>query len=303
MTLTQTDIPAKSWLWTALPSSLHPYAKLARWDRPVGIWLLLLPCLWSVLLAAGGMDGLTMFHLKTAAFFFLGSVIMRGAGCTINDILDRDIDIRVARTANRPLACGQITLKPALFFLVLQLLLGLAVLMQMNRPTLGLGFAALPLVFLYPLMKRITWWPQLFLGLTFNWGALMGWTAIDGELQSPALLLYLAGIFWTLGYDTIYAYQDRADDLLTGIKSTALRFGKHSRKWISVFYAAFLALVLMAGFQAHAGIFFYPALLLPAIHLIFIIKSFDENNPAFCLRQFKNNVITGLFVLSALALG
>ena len=213
------DIPRESWLTRLLPRAAWPYARLARLDRPIGAWLLLFPCWWGIALAAPGWPDPVLF-----ALFALGAVVMRGAGCTWNDITDRDFDARVARTADRPIPSGAVSVRQAAVFLAAQLAVGLAILLCLNRAAIGLGVLSLALVFTYPLMKRVTWWPQFFLGLAFNWGALMGWAAVRGDLAAPALLLYAAGICWTLGYDTIYAHPDREDDALIGIKSKSLLF-------------------------------------------------------------------------------
>ena len=205
-------VPDRQLTWIdRIPDRLRPFAVLARWDRPIGTWLLLWPCWWAVALAPGWPD------LKLLALFAIGAVAMRGAGCVINDLADRDLDARVERTRHRPLASGRLTTGEALAFLALQLLVGLLVLLSFNRFTILLGLASLPLVIVYPLMKRVTWWPQAFLGVTFNWGALVGWSAVTGDLAAPALTLYVAGFLWTLGYDTIYAHQDKADDAVIGV--------------------------------------------------------------------------------------
>ena len=217
-----------------LPGRLRPYAVLARWDRPIGTWLLLWPCWWSVALAPGRPAWWLI------PLFGIGAVAMRGAGCVINDLTDRDLDARVARTRERPLASGRLGVPQALGFLALQLLVGLLVLLPLNGPAVGVALASLPLIVIYPLMKRITWWPQAFLGITFNWGALVGWAAATGGLAAPALLLYAAGFFWTLGYDTIYAHQDKADDALIGVRSTARRLGAATPRWLWGFYGVTL---------------------------------------------------------------
>ena len=215
---------------------MQPYALLMRLDRPIGWWLLLLPGWWAIVLASGGVMNMNIKSWALMAAFLIGAVVMRGAGCVVNDIWDRDLDKMVERTRERPLASGAVSVKQAAAFLSLLLMIGAAILLSMNMLTIMLGLLSLPLIALYPAMKRITYWPQLFLGLTFNFGALMGWAAVTGELSAAPLFLYLGGIFWTIGYDTIYAHQDKEDDALAGIKSTALKFGNRSKLWVSGFY-------------------------------------------------------------------
>jgi len=222
------DIPVECWIDRRLPAAWRPYCRLMRLDRPIGTWLLLFPCWWSAALAAEGWPDLWLF-----ALFAIGAVVMRGAGCTVNDWADRDFDGKVARTAARPIPSGAVSPRQALIFLVAQLLVGLLVLLQLNWFAIGVGAASLLLVFPYPFMKRITYWPQAWLGLTFNWGALVGWAAVRGDLTLAPVLLYIAGVFWTLGYDTIYAHQDKEDDILVGVKSTALALGENTVAWAS----------------------------------------------------------------------
>jgi 4-hydroxybenzoate polyprenyltransferase len=229
-----TDIRSGGWIDRLAPVWLRPYLKLARLDRPIGTWLLLFPCWWGLALASKGWP-----DPELLIAFALGSVVMRGAGCTYNDMVDREFDARVERTRRRPLPSGAISLRAAAVFLALQLLAGLAILFTFNTITIALGIASLALVFTYPFMKRVTWWPQAFLGLTFNWGVLMGWSAVTGDISLPALLLYTGAIAWTIGYDTIYAHQDKEDDALIGLRSTALLFGpqvaggsQHSMSWL-----------------------------------------------------------------------
>src|SRR5262249_12147565 len=229
-----TDIPRGDWVDRLVPASLRPYCRLARLDRPIPIWFLLLPGWGSIARAApaGGIPSIRLLIL-----FAIGAVVMRGAGCTINDMADRDFDRRVVRTAGRPIASGAISMPRAVIFLALQLLLGLVILLQLSPLAITLGVASLALIVTYPFMKRVTYWPQAFLGLTFNWGALMGYAAATDRLDRAPLLLYAAGIAWTLVYDTIYAHQDKEDDALIGVRSTALKFGAASRRWL-VFFAA-----------------------------------------------------------------
>jgi 4-hydroxybenzoate polyprenyltransferase len=280
-----------------LPQRLRPFAVLARWDRPIGTWLLLWPCWWAVALAPGWPD------LKLLALFAIGAVAMRGAGCVINDLADRDLDARVERTRHRPLASGQLTAGQALAFLALQLMVGLLVLLSFNRFTILLGFAAMPLVIAYPFMKRITWWPQAFLGLTFNWGALVGWSAVTGDLAAPALTLYVAGFLWTLGYDTIYAHQDKVDDALIGVKSSARFLGAATPRWLWCFYAAALALIGVAGWLAKMGPGFYPILALAGVHLAWQVHTLDLDDARSCLVRFRSNREFGWLVFLALLAG
>jgi 4-hydroxybenzoate polyprenyltransferase len=234
-------------------------------------------------------------------------MVMRGAGCTINDILDRDIDALVARTRTRPIPSGEITVPQALIFLAAQLALGLVILLQFNWPAIWLGAASLALVFPYPLMKRITWWPQLFLGLTFNWGALLGWVAVTGTAAPadmiPAVILYAAGICWTLGYDTIYAHQDKADDVLIGVKSTALRLGAASRKWVAGFYVMTVFGIATAAWSAGLSVWFLPPLAIAALQLAWQVARWNPDDPADCWRMFKSNRDFGLLVLVGLIAG
>jgi 4-hydroxybenzoate polyprenyltransferase len=290
---------APGWVDRYPPPVVRPFLKLARVDRPIGTWLLLWPCWWALALAADGgwPDG------KLVALFAVGALVMRGAGCTINDIADRDFDARVARTASRPLPSGEISLVAACVFLAALLLAGLAVLVQLEPAAILLGVASLPLIAIYPFMKRITWWPQAFLGLTFNWGAVLGWAAATGGLAWPALALYGAGIAWTLGYDTIYAHQDKADDALIGVKSSALRLGANTRPWLFVFYGVMLALAVLAGALTGIGWAFYPALAVAGAQLVWQAAAVDIDDPADCLAKFKSNRWFGLVVFVAIVAG
>jgi 4-hydroxybenzoate polyprenyltransferase len=280
-----------------LPERVRPFAVLARWDRPIGSWLLLLPGWWALALAPGGPD------LALVALFGIGAVAMRGAGCVINDLIDRDLDARVERTRHRPLASGQLSIAQALGFLALQLLVGLLVLLAFNRFAILVALASVPLIVIYPLMKRITWWPQAFLGITFNWGALAGWAAATGTLAAPALLLYAAGFFWTLGYDTIYAHQDKADDALIGVRSSARRLGAATSRWLWVFYALTLGLLAAAGAAAGIGPGFYLLLVAVGAHFAWQVRTLEIDDPASCLRRFRSNRELGLLVCLALLAG
>jgi 4-hydroxybenzoate polyprenyltransferase len=293
-----TDIRRDDWVDRWLPAAARPYARLARLDRPIGTWLLLFPCWWSTALATEGWPSLWWM-----ALFGIGALVMRGAGCTVNDILDRDFDGKVERTRHRPIPSGQVTTKQALAFLVLQLFLGLLVLLQFPWAAIGLGVLSLVLVFTYPLMKRITWWPQFFLGLAFNWGALMGWTAVHGSLGWPAVILYVAGIAWTLGYDTIYAHQDKSDDALIGVKSSARCLGAASRPWVGGFYAVTVAGLVAAGFAADLHPIFLVGVAAAALQMGWQIARWRIDDPADCLVMFKSNRWTGWLVLAAFVAG
>ena len=237
-----TDIPAGDWIDRRLPAIARPYARLARIDRPIGIWLLMFPCWWGTALATPGWP-----DPRLLALFAIGAAIMRGAGCTLNDLADRDFDARVARTAGRPIPSGAVSVRQAIAFMIALCLAGLLVLLQFNLFAVGLGASSLLLVAVYPFAKRVTYWPQAVLGLTFNWGALVGWAAVRGDLGWPAVVLYAAGLLWTLGYDTVYAHQDKEDDILIGVKSTALKLGAATKPWLWAFYGGAIALLALAG--------------------------------------------------------
>ena len=289
-----------NWVDSLAPAWARPYLRLARLDRPIGSWLLLLPCWWSVGLAAvHARENVNLWHL---VLFLVGAFAMRGAGCTWNDIVDRDLDARVERTRSRPIPSGQVTVATAAAFLVLQAMIGLAVLLQFNRFTIYVGLASLGVVAVYPFMKRITYWPQIVLGLAFSWGALMGWPATFARLDPPALLLYAGAISWVIGYDTVYAHQDRDDDALIGIKSTALLFRERTKPMLALFYALAVALIALAGFGAGAGLIFALGLLAFALHLAWQITRLDVDDPVNCLAVFKSNRDAGLILFAALAL-
>jgi 4-hydroxybenzoate polyprenyltransferase len=287
-----------NWVDGLAPAPLRPYLRLARLDRPIGSWLLLIPCWWSVALAAvHARAGVNLWHLL---LFFIGAFAMRGAGCTWNDIIDRDLDARVERTRSRPIPSGQVTVAGAFAFLVLQALIGLAVLLQFNRFTIAVGLASLAVVAVYPFMKRFIHWPQIVLGLAFSWGALMGWPAAFARLDPPALLLYAGAIAWVIGYDTIYAHQDRDDDALIGIKSTARLFGERTKPMLAVFYALAVMLIALAGWSAGAGLVFALGLAAFALHLAWQIRRLDIHDPVNCLVVFKSNRDAGLILFAAL---
>jgi len=290
-----------NWVDGWAPAYLRPYLRLARLDRPIGSWLLLLPCWWSVGLAAIA-AGAAWYDLWHSVLFFIGAFAMRGAGCTWNDIVDRDLDGRVERTRSRPIPSGQVSVTAAFAFLIAQSLVGLVVLLQFNLFAIMTGFAALLVVAVYPFMKRFTYWPQIGLGLAFSWGALMGWAAEFGRLDWPALVLYAGSISWVIGYDTIYAHQDREDDALIGIKSTALLFGARTKPALAAFYAAAVVLLAVAGFGAGGGIIFAIGLAAFAVHLGWQIVRLDINDSALCLAVFKSNRDAGLILFAALML-
>ena len=284
-----------------MPAAARPYLQLMRLDRPIGTWLLFWPCVFGLVLGAAAderrfLDWRDFFYV---ILFGIGALVMRGAGCTFNDIIDHDIDAQVARTRGRPIPSGAVTTKQAAALLVGLCLIGLAILLQFNWFAVGLGAGSLLLVAAYPFMKRITWWPQAWLGLTFNWGALLGFAAQTGRLDIGDGLLYLGLIFWTLGYDTIYAHQDRDDDALIGVKSTARLFGADSRRWILRFYLAAFTLVLAAGFTEHAGWPFAFVMLAAGWHLLGQVKKLDINNPENCLMLFRSNRETGALIALA----
>jgi 4-hydroxybenzoate polyprenyltransferase len=289
-----------NWVDGFAPAWTRPYLRLARLDRPIGSWLLLMPCWWSAGLAAVAAG--TNVDLWHVVLFFIGAFAMRGAGCTWNDIVDRDLDARVERTRSRPIPSGQVTVASAAVFLVLQALVGLAVLLQFNRFTVGVGLASLAVVAIYPFMKRITYWPQIVLGLAFSWGALMGWPATFARLDPPAFLLYAGAISWVIGYDTIYAHQDREDDALIGIKSTALLFRERTKPTLALFYSLAVLLIALAGWSAGAGIVFSLGLLAFAAHLCWQIRRLDVDDPVNCLMVFKSNRDAGLILFAGLLL-
>ena len=289
-----------NWVDRWAPSPVRPYLRLARLDRPIGSWLLLLPCWWSSALAA--VQSGRSVDFQHVLLFFVGAFAMRGAGCTWNDIVDRDLDAKVERTRSRPIPSGQVSVVAAVVFLAVQALVGLAVLLQFNPFAIGTGIASLAIVAVYPFMKRFTYWPQIVLGLAFSWGALMGWAGAFGRLDWPAFLLYAGSISWVIGYDTIYAHQDREDDALIGIKSTALLFGARTKPMLILFYALAVGLIALAGLAAGAGLAFAIGLLAFAAHLAWQIKRLDIADSANCLGVFKSNRDAGLILFAALAL-
>jgi 4-hydroxybenzoate polyprenyltransferase len=287
------DAAKGNWVDRHAPNWLKPYARLARWDRPLPLLLLFWPCgfglgLYAIAAPAHGFDWWAL------VLFLIGAVAMRGAGCTFNDIVDTEIDRKVARTRSRPIPSGQVTKRQAVGFLVAQGLVGFLVLIQFNWFTIGIGAASLILVVIYPFMKRVTWWPQLFLGLAFNWGVLVGWSSQAGSLALPPLVLYAGAILWTIGYDTIYALQDVEDDALIGVKSTARLFGRRARMMVGIFYAATVVTWGAAGALAGAGAFFYLGLLVGALMLGWQVSSLDPRSTSGALIRFRSNHWVGL---------
>ena len=293
-----TDIVATGWV-ARLPEGWRPYALLARLDRPIGVWLLFLPGVWGILLA-GAPAGQTLWLI---ALFAIGSLVMRSAGCVVNDLWDRDIDRMVERTAGRPLASGALRARHALIFLAVLLAAGLAVLLQLNGLAQALGVGSLLLVALYPLAKRVTWWPQLVMGFTFGFGAPMGYIAAGGRIGLAWAAIYGAAILWDLGFDTVYAHQDREDDALVGVKSTARLFNENTGPFLAACYAGAVALLALAGWLAGLSGWFYAALSLPAALLAWQVRALDIHDPGLCLRLFRANREVGLAVGLALLIG
>ncbi|WP_306119645.1 MULTISPECIES: 4-hydroxybenzoate octaprenyltransferase [unclassified Roseitalea] len=300
------DAPSGHWVYAALPRAAWPYAQLARWDRPIGWWLLLWPCWWSAALAPFGagaqvpVAGLPdPWHL---ALFLIGAIAMRGAGCTYNDLVDQNIDDQVARTRSRPLPSGKVSRFQAKAFLVGQSLVGFVVLIQFNVFAIWLGIASLAVVAVYPFAKRVTDWPQFVLGLAFSWGALMGWAAVHGELAAPALLLYAGAILWTIGYDTIYAHQDKEDDALVGVRSTARLFGARTRCALVVLYGGMLALLTAAFAATGVPPLAYLGLAAAALHMGNQIRVLDIDNADQCLALFRSNSSVGWLIFGGLVI-
>lgn len=301
------DAPRGNWVDTFAPATTRPYLRLSRADRPIGTWLLLIPCLWAITLAATS-TGFRPWDLWLALSCGAGAFLMRGAGCTWNDITDRDIDAAVSRTRSRPIPSGQVTVPNALVWMVIQALFAAAILFTYNTLAITLGIASLALVAVYPFAKRFTWWPQAFLGLAFNWGALLAYAAHSGTVPPAAVALYAAGIAWTLYYDTIYAHQDREDDALIGVRSTARLFGQHSRRWLMGFAALTVTLFALAAILAVAPAA-KPLPLAAALtgiwamgwHMALQMRRLDLDDPASCLTVFRSNRDAGLIPVLFLA--
>ncbi len=297
------DAVAAPWM-EALPRRMRPYLQLMRLDRPIGIWLLFWPCVFGLVLGATAQDrSFTEWSdVYYLILFALGAIVMRGAGCTFNDIVDRKFDAQVARTRGRPIPSGAVSVASAVRLLAGLCLIGLAILTQLNIFAIGLGAASLTLVAAYPFMKQITWWPQAWLGLTFNWGALLGYAAQTGTLGWADAMLYAGLVFWTLGYDTIYALQDKDDDALIGVKSTARLFGDNAKMWVARFYTIAFALILASGYAAHAGWLFTPLMLAAGAHMAWQVKRLDIHDGDGALALFRSNRNTGaLMALAFLA--
>ncbi|WP_336278950.1 4-hydroxybenzoate octaprenyltransferase [Bartonella sp. CB175] len=301
------DASPKQWVYNFLPCSLWFYAQLARWDRPIGWLLLMWPCFWSITIAFLSHEMLQLSLLTTLAhwlwylfLFFLGSIAMRGAGCTWNDLVDHRIDSQVERTRSRPLPTGHVSRFQAKIFILLQCLVGLGVLSQFNTFSFFLGISSLVAVAVYPFMKRVTYWPQFFLGIAFNWGALMGWAVIYGSLSWAPILLYVGSILWTIGYDTIYAHQDKEDDATVGVCSTALLFGKGTKLALMFLYSGFVILVGLAFYLAQVPILGFLGLFVASIHMFIQIKVIDIDDSSQCLRLFKSNSFVGFLIFAGL---
>ncbi|MFA7623685.1 MAG: 4-hydroxybenzoate octaprenyltransferase [Pusillimonas sp.] len=291
------DMRHDDWVARYLPAAWGPYARLCRLDRPVGTWLTLLPCLAALVLAAEGWP--TLFRLF---IFSLGALLMRGVGCTINDIFDRDIDSKVERTRFRPLTSGQLTLKNALWFLLGQFAVCALLLFAVNEYSRWLAVLLVPIVIIYPLCKRFTYWPQIVLGIGFNWGMLMAWSDTQNTLPLAGVALWVGAVLWQVGYDSVYAYVDVRDDLKLGVKSTAMRFGEHGKLWIGGFYVATIALWLYAGIALHLSWAYFVVLAVIAGHFIWQMRVFSLAHPDRNFMLFRSNMTPGVLLIVA-ALG
>ena len=298
------DAPSDNWVYRVLPRSLWPYAQLARWDRPIGWQLLMWPCLWSAALAANVARAASSYSLSQLIWhlvlFVVGAIAMRGAGCTYNDLVDHEIDKAVARTRSRPLPSGRVTRGQAKLFIGLQALVGLLVLLQFNLFTVVLGIASLVIVAIYPFAKRFTDWPQFFLGLAFSWGALMGWAGQFGGLSLAAVALYAGAVVWTIGYDTIYAHQDKEDDALIGVRSTARLFGERTRPWLVALYGLAVLLIAASFVLSGVGLLAYVGLAIAAVLLAWQIVTVDIDDAEQCLALFKFNGVVGMIIFLGL---
>ena len=282
---------------------LNLFIELTRLKRPIGYMLLFWPCAWGLTLAYDFSKNLNDYFFYLL-LFFLGSVLMRSAGCIVNDISDKEFDKKVSRTKNRPIASNKVSIKLGIFYTLILCLLAFLVLINFNNLTILLALASMPLAFTYPLMKRFTYWPQLFLGITFNYGLILGWTAIQGEINTVAIIFYLGAIFWTLGYDTVYGFQDIKDDEIIGVKSTSIKFKDKSKNFLTTCYIFLTLSILIVGILMNYNYFFYLSLLITIIHLFFYqIKYFNSKNPLNCLKIFKSNNEIGLIILCNILIG
>jgi 4-hydroxybenzoate polyprenyltransferase len=295
-----TDIDHQHWSLRYLPAWAKPYGRLARWDRPIGIWLLMLPCWWSVAL---GVQSDWARLAGWLALFALGAVAARGAGCTWNDIVDRKIDAQVERTRSRPLPAGEVKLREALVWMAIQAAVGAVVLFKLNKFAGGITLLSLVLVAIYPTMKRLTSWPQVILGLAFNWGALVGYAAVTGTLSWATVALYAGGVAWTMVYDTIYAMQDQRDDAVVGVLSTARRFAAAPRRWLALFASITVSAWALAGYLGALGLGYFGLLAVIALHFAWQIAFLKPNDPADCLAKFKANAWLGLLLTAAIIAG
>ena len=282
---------------------LNLFIELTRLKKPIGFMLLFWPCAWGLTLAYNFSNGLNDYFIYLS-LFFLGSVLMRSAGCIVNDISDKEFDKKVERTKNRPIASNKVSIKLAIFYTIILCSLAFLVLINFNNLTIILALGSMPLAFTYPLMKRFTYWPQLFLGITFNYGLILGWTSITGEISIIPIIFYLGAIFWTLGYDTIYGFQDIQDDEIIGVKSTSIKFKNKPKRFVTVCYVFLISSILISGALMNYNYFFYISLLMTMIHLFFYqIKLFNSKNPTSCLKVFKSNNVIGLIIFCNILIG
>ena len=282
---------------------LNLFIELTRLKRPIGYMLLFWPCVWGLTLAYDFSKSLNNYFFYLL-LFFLGSVLMRSAGCIVNDISDKEFDKKVSRTKNRPIASGNVSVKLGLLYAIILCSIAFLVLINFNNLTIILALGSMPLAFTYPLMKRFTYWPQLFLGITFNYGLILGWTAIQGEINAVAIIFYLGAIFWTLGYDTIYGFQDIKDDEIIGVKSTSIKFKKKPKLFLTICYLIFIISLILVGIYMKLNTMFYFFIIIPAAHLLFYqIYRFNYKNPKNCLKTFKSNNFFGLIILFNILIG
>ena len=284
-------------------NQLKLFINLTRLKKPIGYMLLFWPCAWGLTLAYDFSENLNNYFFYLL-LFFLGSLLMRSAGCIVNDILDKEFDSKVFRTKDRPIASGAVSIKLGIIYSTSLCFLALMVLLNFNFFTIILALGSMPLAFTYPLMKRYTYWPQLFLGVTFNYGLILGWTAIEGEISILPIIFYIGAIFWTLGYDTIYGYQDIKDDEIIGLKSTSIKFKNNAKEFLSISYALFLFLFFAGGYYMNFNYVYFIFLTIPILHLFFFqIKKFNISNPSDCLKIFKSNNIFGLMIFINILIG